>query len=56
MSFEAPSIDFSSARLSRHQATGDFVGTIWALLAPGATLPQDPEELEPSEAMLDVLP
>ena len=36
--------------------TGDFVGTIRALLEAGATLPPHAEELEPSEAVLEVLP
>jgi ankyrin repeat protein len=36
--------------------SGDFVGTIRALLDAGATLPPHAEELEPSEAVLEVLP
>lgn len=36
--------------------TGDFVGTIRALLEAGATLPEHAEELEPSDAVLEVLP
>jgi Ankyrin repeat/Ankyrin repeats (many copies) len=36
--------------------TGDFVGTIQALLDAGATLPPHAEELEPSDAVLEVLP
>jgi hypothetical protein len=36
--------------------TGDFVGTVRALLEAGATLPPHAEELEPSEAVLEVLP
>ena len=39
-----------------HRDTGDFVGTIRALLDAGATLPLHAEELEPSDAMLEVLP
>ncbi len=39
-----------------HRETGDFVGTIRALLEAGATLPEHAEELEPSEAVLEVLP
>ncbi len=39
-----------------HRDTGDFVGTIRALLAAGATLPPHAEELEPSEAVLEMLP
>ncbi|HET6169456.1 MAG TPA: ankyrin repeat domain-containing protein [Terracidiphilus sp.] len=41
---------------SWHRETGDFVGTIHALLEAGAVLPQDPEALEPSDAVLEVLP
>jgi ankyrin repeat protein len=36
--------------------TGDFVGTIRALLEAGATFPSQVEELEPSEAVLEILP
>ena len=36
--------------------TGDFVGTVRALLEAGAALPADPEALEPSDAVLEVLP
>jgi hypothetical protein len=36
--------------------TGDFVGTIRALLEAGATFPPHAEELEPSEAVLEMLP
>jgi hypothetical protein len=39
-----------------HRNTGDFVGTVRALLDAGAALPPDPEELEPSDAVLEVLP
>jgi ankyrin repeat protein len=39
-----------------HRVTGDFVGTIRALLEAGATLPPHAEELEPSDAVLEVLP
>ncbi|MBZ5545058.1 MAG: ankyrin repeat domain-containing protein [Acidobacteriia bacterium] len=39
-----------------HRDTGDFVGTIRALLEAGATLPPHAEELEPSDAVLEVLP
>jgi ankyrin repeat protein len=39
-----------------HRDTGDFVGTIRALLEAGATLPPHAEELEPSEAVLEMLP
>jgi ankyrin repeat protein len=39
-----------------HRDTGDFVGTIRALLEAGATLPEHAEELEPSDAVLEVLP
>jgi hypothetical protein len=36
--------------------TGDFVGTVRALLEAGATLPPNAEELEPSDAVLELLP
>jgi hypothetical protein len=39
-----------------HRDTGDFVGTIRALLDAGATLPLHAEELEPSDAVLEMLP
>jgi ankyrin repeat protein len=39
-----------------HRSTGDFVGTVRALLDAGAHLPPDPEALEPSDAVLEVLP
>jgi hypothetical protein len=39
-----------------HRDTGDFVGTVCALLEAGAVLPNDPETLEPSDAVLEVLP
>ncbi len=39
-----------------HRDTGDFVGTIRALLKAGATLPPHAEDLEPSEAVLELLP
>jgi len=39
-----------------HRETGDFVGTVRALLEAGAALPNDPEALEPSDAVLEVLP
>jgi hypothetical protein len=39
-----------------HRETGDFVGTIRALLEAGATLPPHAEDLEPSDAVLEVLP
>src|SRR5215471_19114724 len=39
-----------------HRDTGDFVGTVQALLDAGAVLPPDPEALEPSDAVLEVLP
>ena len=41
---------------SWHRDTGDFVGTVRALLEAGATVPPDPESLEPSDAVLEVLP
>ncbi len=39
-----------------NRSTGDFVGTVRALLDAGAALPPDPEALEPSDAVLEVLP
>jgi ankyrin repeat protein len=39
-----------------HRDTGDFVEAVRALLEAGATLPKDPESLEPSDAVLEVLP
>ncbi len=39
-----------------HRDTGDFVGTIQALLDAGAILPPHAEDLEPSEAVLEALP
>ncbi|HEX4771651.1 MAG TPA: ankyrin repeat domain-containing protein [Bryobacteraceae bacterium] len=39
-----------------HRDTGDYVGTIRALLDAGATLPPHAEELEPSDAVLEILP
>ena len=39
-----------------HRDTGDFVGTIRALIEAGATMPPHAEELEPSDAVLEVLP
>jgi ankyrin repeat protein len=41
---------------SWHRDTGDFVGTVQALLEAGAALPPHAEELEPSEAVLEILP
>ena len=38
-----------------HRDTGDFVGTVRALLEAGALVPQNAEDLEPSEAVLEVL-
>jgi ankyrin repeat protein len=39
-----------------HRDTGDFVGTVQALLDAGSVVPPDAEELEPSEAVLELLP
>lgn len=39
-----------------HRDSGDYVGTVRALLAAGAVLPPHPEELEPSDAVLEALP
>jgi hypothetical protein len=38
-----------------HRETGDFVGTVHALLQAGAVVPSGAEELEPSEAVLEIL-
>jgi ankyrin repeat protein len=39
-----------------HRDTGDFVSTVRSLLDAGALVPPDPEALEPSDAVLEVLP
>jgi hypothetical protein len=39
-----------------HRDRGDFVSTVRALLGAGAVVPPDPEALEPSDAVLEVLP
>ncbi len=39
-----------------HRESGDFVGTVRALLEAGASVPPHAEELEPSEAVLEMLP
>ena len=39
-----------------HSETGNFTETVGALLKAGAALPPDPEALEPSDAVLEVLP
>jgi hypothetical protein len=39
-----------------HRDTGDFVSTVRALLGAGAVVLPDPEALEPSDAVLEVLP
>jgi ankyrin repeat protein len=36
--------------------TGDYVGTVKALLEAGSEIPPCPEDLEPSEAVLEMLP
>jgi hypothetical protein len=38
-----------------HRETGDYVGTVRALLDAGASVPPHAESLEPSEAVLEVL-
>jgi ankyrin repeat protein len=35
---------------------GDFVGAVQALIAAGALVPPNPERLEPSKAVLEILP
>jgi ankyrin repeat protein len=39
-----------------HRDTGDFVGTVRALLEAGSSIPPNAEDLEPSDAVLEVLP
>lgn len=39
-----------------NQETGDYVGTVRALVEAGAALPPHAEELEPSDAVLEMLP
>jgi ankyrin repeat protein len=39
-----------------HRDTGDYVATVQTLLQAGAVAPPDAEDLEPSEAVLEVLP
>jgi ankyrin repeat protein len=39
-----------------HRETGDFVGTIQALLDASATFPAHVQDLEPSDAVLEMLP
>ncbi len=39
-----------------HRKTADFVGTVQSLLAAGAAVPAHPDELEPSDAVLELLP
>ncbi|HMJ62787.1 MAG TPA: hypothetical protein VK493_13535, partial [Bryobacteraceae bacterium] len=38
-----------------HRDTGDFAGTVQALLDAGVVVPANAEELEPSEVVLEVL-
>jgi hypothetical protein len=38
-----------------HRDTGDFVGTVRALLEAGAVVPPNADEWKPSEAVLEVL-
>jgi hypothetical protein len=39
-----------------YRETGDYVGTVRALLQAGASVPPNAEDLEPSDAVLEVLP
>jgi hypothetical protein len=39
-----------------HRATGDYVGTMRALLQAGAAIPPNAQELEPSNAVMEMLP
>ena len=41
---------------SWHSDTGDYVGTIRLMLEAGAVVPANAEDLEPSEAVLELLP
>jgi hypothetical protein len=36
--------------------TGDFVATVRLLLQAGATVPSNAEDLEPSDAVMELLP
>jgi ankyrin repeat protein len=38
-----------------HRETGDYVGAVQALLGAGAALPPNAEDLEPSEAVLEIV-
>jgi hypothetical protein len=38
-----------------HRDTGDYVGTVQALLEAGAAVPPNPEDLEASEAVQELL-
>lgn len=38
-----------------HRDAGDFIGTVQALVEAGAVVPPSAEELEPSEAVMEVL-
>jgi ankyrin repeat protein len=64
-SLELKSVDYPSSALSWgiygsgngwHRNTGDYVGTVRALLDAGAVIPSNAEDLEPSEAVLEMLP
>lgn len=56
--YEGPAISWAvyGSGNGWHRATGDYVGTIRALLDAGAILPPHAEELEPSDAVLEMLP
>lgn len=41
---------------SWHRDSGDYVGTVQALLAAGSVVPPHAEDLEPSDAVLELLP
>lgn len=62
---ELKSIEYASTALSWalygsgngwHRDTGDYVGTVRALLDAGAVLPENAQKWEPSDAVLEVLP
>jgi len=56
--YEGPAISWAvyGSGNGWHRATGDYVGTIRALLNAGAILPPHADELEPSDAVLEMLP
>lgn len=62
---ELPSTEYKGTALSWaifgsgnswHRETGDYVGTVRSLLASGAKVPPNAEDLEPSDAVQELLP